>query len=242
MIAKGTEVQFFRPGRGLLVGVTLNYEGSDGVISVKLNEDESTTMIHSSWVLRSSPEVIMGDLDLVKSLITIAGDDPNREGLLDTPERFIKAWRFWNSGYSQNPEEVLKVFSDGAEKYDQMIFQRDIPVWSRCEHHLAPFFGTAHIAYIPDGKIVGLSKIKRLVDIFSHRLQVQERLTAQIADALWKNLSPLGVGVVLNCRHTCMESRGIKTAGTSTITSALHGAIKDESSARAEFMSMVQAK
>jgi len=169
------------------------------------------------------------------------GEDASRGGLLETPKRVLKAWKNeWSSGYSQKPSDVLKVFEDGADGCDQMVVVKDIPVYSHCEHHLAPFFGTATVAYIPNKKIVGLSKLSRVVDIFAHRLQVQERLTNQIADAINDNLAPIGVGIVLNCRHMCMESRGIRRSGTSTITSALRGAILEDARARSEFMGLVK--
>lgn len=175
----------------------------------------------------------------VHNILTAVGEDGSREGLRETPQRVAKAFREWTSGYEQAPEEVLKVFADGAANYDQMVFQGSIPVYSLCEHHMAPFFGIAHLAYIPQGKIVGLSKLARLVNIYARRLQVQERLTDQIADALHTYLKPQGVGVVVRCRHLCMESRGIRQAGTSTITSALRGSIKDEPETRAEFLKLV---
>lgn len=162
-----------------------------------------------------------------------------REGLRETPDRFAKAWEFLTSGYDQDPEQVLKSFEDGSERYDEMVFQGAVPVWSMCEHHMLPFWGVAHIGYIPNGKIVGLSKFSRLVDIFARRLQVQERLTAQIADALDEHLKPKGVGVVLRCRHGCMESRGIQKSGTVTFTSALRGGLKT-AEARAEFLKFVE--
>lgn len=170
--------------------------------------------------------------------------EPNthkRKGLEGTPLRFALAWSFWLSGYKDSPKDVLTTFEDGAEKYDQMIVQRDIPVYSLCEHHLAPFFGVAHIAYIPDGKIVGLSKLSRLTDIYARRLQVQERLTSQIADALHVHLTPKGVGVVLRCRHLCMESRGIQRMGTTTTTSAMRGVMLDDTAARAEFLGLLRS-
>lgn len=175
----------------------------------------------------------------VKLLLRMMGENPDRGGLLETPARFIKALRFYTSGYQQHPEDILKVFDDGAEKYDQMIIQRDIPVMSHCEHHLAPFYGVAHIAYIPRKRIVGLSKLKRLTDVFARRLQVQERLTHQIGEALFTQLKPLGVGVVLECRHMCMEMRGVQIPCSATTTSALFGALKDEPETRAEFMSLL---
>lgn len=171
-------------------------------------------------------------------LLELVGEDPERGGLIETPARALKAWKFWTQGYSQKPEDVLKEFEDGGEKYDQMVIVRDIPIYSHCEHHLAPIFGVAHIAYIPNGKVVGLSKLKRLADVFARRLQVQERLTQQIADALQQHLNPLGVGVVIKARHMCMESRGICTQGSETITSALRGVIRDEPQTRAEFMKL----
>lgn len=173
-----------------------------------------------------------------KDLLRVIGENPERGGLIETPARALKAWDFWTQGYKQNPADVLKVFEDGAEKYDQMVIVKDMPIYSHCEHHLAPFFGTATIAYIPNGKVVGLSKLKRVANIFARRLQVQERLTQQIADAIEEHLQPLGVGVVIKCRHMCMESRGIETQGAETITSALRGAIRDEPQTRAEFLNL----
>jgi GTP cyclohydrolase IA len=161
-----------------------------------------------------------------------------REGLRETPHRMAKAWAFWTSGYREDPASILKTFEDGGERYDQMVCVRDIPIYSKCEHHLADIFGTATIAYIPNGKIVGLSKLSRLADCFARRLQVQERMTQQIADALQQHLQPLGVGVVIKARHMCMESRGICQQGHHTVTAALHGAIKDEAATRAEFLRM----
>lgn len=173
-------------------------------------------------------------------LLSAVGEDLDRKGLHDTPKRVAKAWLEWTEGYKIDPKEVLRAsFEDGAENYDQMVVLRDIPVYSHCEHHLAPFFGVAHIAYLPKGRVVGLSKLSRLVDVFAHRLQVQERLTAQIASALNEHVTDKGVGVVLECRHMCMESRGISKSGIITTTSALHGAIKDEDAARAEFLSLI---
>ncbi|MBG89547.1 MAG: GTP cyclohydrolase I FolE [Verrucomicrobiales bacterium] len=161
-----------------------------------------------------------------------------REGLQETPKRYAKAMAHWFSGYGADIADILKVFEDGADNYDQMVVVKDIPIYSHCEHHIAPIFGTATIAYIPNGKIVGLSKLSRLADAFARRLQVQERLTTQIADALQEHLEPLGVGVLIRARHMCMESRGICQQGHHTITTALHGVIKDEPETRAEFMSL----
>lgn len=177
--------------------------------------------------------------DVIRDLLTYIGEDTERGGLVETPHRVAKAWKFWTSGYSKNPADILKVFEDGADGCDEMIVVKDIPFYTHCEHHLAPFFGTATVAYIPNGRIVGLSKISRVVDMFARRLQVQERLTNQIADTLLNGLQPKGVGVIITARHLCMESRGICQQGHTTITSALRGVLKDKPEARAEFMALM---
>lgn len=177
---------------------------------------------------------------IIKHLLDALGQDPEREGLQETPARVAKAWEFWTGGYKQHPSDVLKVFADGGEGYDQMVSVVNIPIYSHCEHHMAPFFGTATIAYIPDGRIVGLSKLPRLVDIFARRLQVQERLTKEIADALMDSTTPKGVGVLLKCRHMCMESRGVRLQGTHTVTTALRGAMLNEPATRAEFLALAR--
>lgn len=179
--------------------------------------------------------------DNVVRLLQYVGEDPTREGLLETPGRVAKAWQSWCSGYGQDPADVLKVFEDGAGAYDEMVVVKDIPLYSKCEHHLADIFGTATIAYIPNEehpKIVGLSKLSRLLDVYARRLQVQERLTGQVADALMEHLQPKGAGVVIKARHMCMESRGVRQQGHHTITSALRGAFKEQASTRAEFFSL----
>jgi len=176
--------------------------------------------------------------DIPTRLLQLIGENPEREGLRETPARFIKSWLEITEGYRIDPSSVLKVFEDGAEKCDEMVVQRDIPLYSNCEHHMVPFFGVAHIAYIPSGKVVGLSKLARLTNVFARRLQVQERLTNQIADALNEHLQPQGVAVVLQCRHLCMEMRGVQRIGTSTMTSALRGLLK-EGEARSEFFSLI---
>lgn len=181
------------------------------------------------------------DPSLFKSLLAQVGDDPSREGLAETPERAARAWAEWTSGYGVDPASVLKAFEDGSEDYNELVFVGGIPLFSLCEHHMAPFFGLAHVGYIPCGRVVGLSKFARLVDVFAHRLQVQERMTVQIADAIQNVLEPRAVGVVLQCRHTCMESRGIKRIGSVTMTSALRGEFLDEPEARAEFLAMVHS-
>lgn len=176
----------------------------------------------------------------VRELLTYIGENPDRGGLVETPDRVMRAWQFYSHGYKEQPHEVLKVFEDGAERVDELVLVRDIPVYSHCEHHLAPFFGVAHIGYIPNGRVVGLSKLARLTNVFARRLQVQERLTQQIAHALHEALRPVGVGVVVNCRHLCMEARGVRTSGSNTVTSCLLGALKDEGPARAEFLGLAK--
>ena len=171
----------------------------------------------------------------------VIGEDAQRGGLLETPNRVVKAWGHWAGGYTMDPKEVLKTFEDGAENYNQIILVKDIPVYSHCEHHLAPFFGVAHVAYIPDGKIVGLSKLSRVVDIFARRLQVQERLTSQVAEALQEALNPKAVGVVIECRHMCMESRGIQRQGASTVTSSMKGLFEWDRSAKEELMNLIRS-
>ena len=175
-------------------------------------------------------------------LLSHLGENPGRQGLLETPARVEKAWRHWTSGYAENPAEILKTFEDGAEQYNELIVVSGISVYSHCEHHLAPFFGTATIGYIPDGKIVGLSKLTRLVDCFARRLQVQERLTMQVAEALMQHLSPSSVGIIIRCRHMCMESRGIQKSGEETTTSALLGQIRTDAALRSEFFSLANRK
>jgi GTP cyclohydrolase I len=159
-----------------------------------------------------------------------------REGLEETPMRAAKAWAFWTSGYGADVACILKTFEDGAAGFDEMVVVKNIPLYSHCEHHLAAIFGTATVAYIPNGKIVGLSKINRVVDVFARRLQVQERLTMQVADAIWTHLEPKGVGVFVKARHMCMESRGICQQGHHTETTALRGVFKTDPAARAEFI------
>ncbi|RJR29699.1 GTP cyclohydrolase I FolE [Candidatus Microgenomates bacterium] len=183
---------------------------------------------------KQSPE------DIATSLLKFIGEDPTRQGLEKTPDRFMKAWKQWTAGYEQQVEDVLTVFDDGAENYDEMVTLKDIPIYSHCEHHLAPFFGKAVVSYIPNGRILGLSKIVRIVNIFAQRLQVQERLTSQIADALSSHLQARGVAVHLECRHLCMESRGVQRSGAVTITSAMRGMFRTNPATRAEFLALLK--
>lgn len=178
--------------------------------------------------------------DIIIRQLQAIGENPNREGLQDTPKRVIKAWHDWFDGYGKKPEDIFKTFEDGCENYDQMIIVKDIPFYSHCEHHIAPFFGNVTIAYIPQNIMVGLSKLSRLVDIYARRLQVQERLTTQIVKTLNRHLKPKGCGCVIRARHLCMESRGISKQGHTTVTSAVEGVFKDVPEARAEFMSLLK--
>lgn len=194
-----------------------------------------------SWIVWPWEHSDEGSIeDNVVRMLQFIGEDPNRGGLLETPKRVAKAWKEWFSGYLFKPEDVLKTFSDGAKGVDEMVVVR-APVYSHCEHHIAAIFGKATVAYIPNGKIVGLSKIKRLVDVFARRLQVQERLTNQIADAIEEHLQPLGVGVLIEARHMCIESRGVNVHNCDpTITSALRGVIHSKPEARAEFLGLAR--
>ena len=178
---------------------------------------------------------------LVQEQLALVGEDPSREGLLRTPERVAKAMSFLTRGYRLSVEEVV---GEGIfeEEHRNMVMVRDIELYSLCEHHMLPFFGRAHVAYIPDGRIVGLSKLPRIVDIFARRLQVQERLTEQIAEAIDDVLSPLGVGVVVEAYHLCMMMRGVEKQNSRTITSALRGVFRDDSRTREEFLSLAHAK
>jgi len=203
--------------------------------------DKTQPDAFSEWVIFPWEDSANSSIDdNIRRLLQFVGEDAKREGLLETPRRVAKAWQFWTKGYQEDPAKILKVFADGAEQHDQMITVKDIPIYSHCEHHLAPIFGVVTISYIPNGKIVGLSKLSRLADVFARRLQVQERMTDQIADSLFTILGAKGVGVCIKARHLCMESRGICQQGHHTITTALRGVIKDQPETRAEFLAQVK--
>ena len=188
----------------------------------------------------SNRESAFGNEDW-RRMLRHLGENPEREGLLETPDRVARAWMHWTRGYREDPATILKTFDDGGEHYNEFIVVRNIPVYSHCEHHLAPFFGQAAVGYLPTGRIVGLSKLTRLVNCFAARLQVQERLTQQIAHTLHQHLQSKSVGVVLRCRHMCMESRGIAVPGEETVTSALLGDVEKNDAQRAEFFSLVRS-
>lgn len=179
--------------------------------------------------------------DLIRRLLVLLGEDPTREGLRRTPERFEKALRFLTSGYRQDADAIL----NGATFtvcYDEMVVVKDIELYSLCEHHLLPFFGRCHVAYIPKKKVIGLSKIARLVNMFARRLQIQERLTNQIARAIEDELSPEGVGVIIEARHLCMVMRGVEKQQSSAVTSAMLGAFRENKQTRDEFLALVKGK
>ena len=178
---------------------------------------------------------------LVSEMLTLLGEDPKREGLQRTPVRVTKSLQYLTQGYQLDPKEILKhaIFK---EPYDEMVIVKDIEIFSLCEHHLLPFYGKAHIAYIPNGKILGLSKIPRIVEVFSKRLQVQERLTTQIAECLMNALNPKGVAVVIEALHLCMSMRGVRKADAYTITSSMLGAFRKDARSRSEFLSLIRLK
>ena len=178
-------------------------------------------------------------MEHVRALLEYIGEDPQREGLLDTPYRVIGAMRDHYCGYLEDPADYLaRTFSE-VEGYNELVLISDIELHSHCEHHMVPFVGKAHVAYIPDGKVVGLSKICRVVDVYAKRLQVQEKLTAQIADAIWTVLRPQGVAVILRCQHFCMCYRGVKKPGSWTTTSKLHGCFLNEEATRMELLTLI---
>lgn len=177
--------------------------------------------------------------DLYREMIARLGEDPSRDGLLKTPERMTRSMEFLTRGYKQNVTDVLHGALFDVD-YDEMVIVRDIEFYSLCEHHLLPFFGKAHVAYIPKGKVVGLSKVARLVDVFARRLQVQERMTRQIAEAIDEAISPQGVGVIVEGQHLCMMMRGVEKQHSMTTTSAMLGAFKDLQQTRSEFLSLVR--
>jgi len=178
--------------------------------------------------------------DAVKAMMRHVGEDPQREGLLDTPKRVKKAYEFIFGGYKQDAKEILEsaLFTSSN---DEMVLIKDIEFYSTCEHHLLPIIGRAHVAYIPNGKVVGLSKIPRVVDVFARRMQIQEQLTEQIADAIMETIDPKGVAVVLQARHMCMEMRGVEKINSTTTSSALRGLFKKDEKTRAEFFSLINS-
>ena len=184
----------------------------------------------------ASPESIA---QMVRRMLAMVGEDPHREGLRKTPERFEKAFRYLTSGYHQDPEKILNgaLFS---VCYDEMVVVKDIELFSLCEHHLLPFFGKCHVAYIPSKKLIGLSKIPRLVNMYARRLQIQERLTSQIASAIQEKISPEGVGVIIEARHLCMVMRGVEKQHSQAVTSVMLGAFRESKHTRDEFLALIR--
>jgi GTP cyclohydrolase IA len=195
-------------------------------------------MSETTEILEAKPTSTETIADLVRRMLVLLGEDPNREGLRRTPERYEKALRYLTSGYRQDPEKLL----NGAMFkvcYDEMVVVKDIEVYSMCEHHLLPFFGRCHVAYMPSKKVIGLSKIARLVNMYSRRLQIQERLTNQIAGAIQQWISPEGVGVIIEARHLCMVMRGVEKQRSSAVTSAMLGVFRENKQTRDEFLALV---
>jgi len=177
--------------------------------------------------------------EAVRTLLRWAGDDPDREGLLDTPDRVIRAYGEWFAGYDQDPVELLRRTFEEVDGYDEMVVLRDIRFESYCEHHMAPIIGTAHVGYIPTDRVVGISKLARLVNVFSKRLQVQEKMTAQVANVLMEVLRPKGVAVVMEGEHHCMSTRGVQRHGVSMVTSTMLGLFRSDPRTRKEFMDII---
>ena len=189
-----------------------------------------------------TPEQVAAAEQNVRGILAFLGEDPAREGLLDTPARVVRSYAEHFSGYAQDPAEYLAKTFEEVEGYDELVLVSDIELFSHCEHHMVPFVGKAHVAYIPNGRVVGLSKVARVVDVFAKRLQVQEKLTKQISDAIQSHLQPQGVAVILQCQHFCMCYRGVKKPGSWTTTSKLHGIFLHDAAARMELFTLIGLK
>lgn len=218
--------------------VKINQADQYKIVAVWRYDETSQPRIWTDWNYPVPTEPVVPTEELIYRMIGHMGDNPNREGVRDTPKRVVKAWDTWFGGYKIDPATLFTTFEDGST--DEMVLLTDIPVFSHCEHHIAPILGVAHIAYLPNKRIVGISKLARVVDCFARRLQVQERLTAQVADCLFEHLNPNGVGVVISARHLCMSTRGVKTPNVNTTTSALRGAFT-KPEVRAEFLQLIES-
>jgi GTP cyclohydrolase I len=207
----------------------------------KLNDGSGKLTDSYNKIERWNPEVIREISEYYYKILKLLGEDPEREGLLKTPERVAKALSFLTRGYEQDPEELLRsaIF---REEYRQMVIVKDIDIYSMCEHHMLPFFGKAHVAYIPDGTITGLSKIARVVETYAARLQVQERLTTQIRNCIQDNLKPMGVAVVIEAQHMCMQIRGVQKQNSVTTTSAFTGCFLSNLNTREEFIHLIGSR
>jgi len=210
--------------------------GTDPVTSL-LNATRSKTFGETLNIERPSKEDAM---NAVRTLLAWAGDDPSREGLIDTPKRVVEAYEEWFNGYRANPAKELSRTFEDVQGYDDMVLLRQIDVESHCEHHMAPFLGKAYVAYLPTAKVVGISKIARVVEIFSKRLQTQETLTKQIADALEESLTPLGVAVLIDAEHQCMSTRGVHHKNVTTVTTRFTGAFKNDLALQDRFLRFCQ--
>ncbi|SDA29028.1 GTP cyclohydrolase I FolE [Sphingomonas sp. NFR15] len=205
-------------------------EGAGTVISDDGFEDDGKVAV---------PEDVA---EAVRTLIRWAGDDPAREGLMDTPKRVARAWKEYCAGYADDPARHLSRVFEEVGGYDEIVLLKDIPFQSHCEHHMAPIIGKAHIAYLPGNYVVGISKLARVLHGFARRLQVQERLTAQVADCIWDNLKPLGVAVVIEANHACMSARGVRTPGVTMTTSRMMGVFREDERSREEVLSLIGFK
>ena len=207
----------------------------------KNTKDEALKAVKTITKEISEKSLEQEALEAVKTLILWAGDDPEREGLIDTPKRVVKSYKEFFAGYDEDPEEILSRTFEEVEGYDDAVIVRNIRVESHCEHHMVPIVGVAHIGYIPKKRVVGISKLARLVDLFGKRLQTQETMTAQIADTIDKVLQPKGVAVVIDANHQCMSTRGIHKTESSTITSRMLGTFRSDNKAREEFISLIHS-
>ena len=186
-----------------------------------------------------APDVPAAVAAAIRTLIAWAGDDPEREGLRDTPRRVARAWREYCAGYKEEPARHLERVFEEVGGYDEIVLLKDIPFQSHCEHHMAPIIGRAHIAYLPNDHVVGISKLARVLHGFARRLQVQERLTAEVADCIWNNLKPQGVAVVIEASHACMTARGVRTPGVAMVTSRMMGVFRDDNRSRKEVLALM---
>ena len=210
-------------------------------MSKKVSKDEALKAVKTITKEISESSLEAEALEAVRTLILWAGDDPEREGLVDTPKRVAKAYKEFFSGYEEDPEEILSRTFEEVEGYDDAVIVRNIRVESHCEHHMVPIVGVAHIGYIPKNRVVGISKLARLVDLFGKRLQTQETMTAQIADTIDKVLQPKGVAVVIDANHQCMSTRGVHKTESSTITSRMLGTFRSDNKAREEFINLIHS-
>ena len=207
----------------------------------KVSKDEALKAVKNITDKTSEGSLQAEAMEAVKTLILWAGDNPEREGLLDTPKRVVKAYKQFFSGYNDDPEEILSRTFEEVDGYDDAVIVRDIRLESHCEHHMVPIIGVAHVGYIPSNRVVGISKLARLVDCYSKRLQTQETMTAQIANTIDKVLKPKGVAVVIDSNHNCMSTRGVHKTHSSTITSRMLGIFRTDNKAREEFINLINS-